>query len=317
MISDLRRLTDHSEVTAVYSHTAANASRFAHQYGIPTATSNFSALVARQDVDIVYLATPFKTHHALALQALDAGKHILIEKPMAANADEAQEIFDEARCRGLFVMEGMWFKFNPAFKHLASLISSGTIGTPRSLRAGFGFPRKYDSSSRWDPQRSPGALLDQGIYPVTLAQAIFGSPTTIACSGTTLSDGIDLTTYAKLGFPRGEVAFITTSLVEFTEPSAAIMGTGGWAVLPGMFWAAQNVDIFAGTEKDIRSGPKRYSFPFTGNGYVPMLSAITHAISAGETRCAEHTDESTVDVIRTLDSLRDSLTTVDPDQISF
>ncbi|NKF32302.1 Gfo/Idh/MocA family oxidoreductase, partial [Pseudomonas sp. BGM005] len=111
--------------------------------------------------------TPHVTHFDYARQALELGRHVLCEKPIALNAHEVRELASIAARSGAFLMEAMWMKFNPLHQRVVEIVQSGAIGEVRSVRGAFGAPFPRDDSSRWKPGGS--TLLDQGIYPVTLA----------------------------------------------------------------------------------------------------------------------------------------------------
>lgn len=302
MVHDLRLLG--ADVVAVFSRSGDRAEAFASEHGIAVATADHAAFVDRDDIDIVYVATPFTTHHALSLQALRAGKHVLVEKPIATSAAEASQLFEVAADARRFLMEGMWLKFNPAYVRLRELLAEGMIGEPRSLRAGFGFPLPRDGGSRWNPAGSPGALLDQGIYAVTLAQALFGNPIGLDARGTVQPDGTDLTSHVSLTFEGDRVAHFTTSITEFADPSASIAGTAGWIRMPGMFWAAQALDLHAGGWREMMQAPPRLEFPFEGKGYVPMLRSVEAEVAGGALVHSAHGAEETVATMRTLDEIR-------------
>lgn len=127
-------LTGHG-VTAVGSRTQASADRFAREFGIATAHGSYEALAADPNVDIIYVATPHPQHIAAALLALNAGKHILVEKAFTLNAAEATKIVDLAAAKGLVVMEAMWTRFLPHMRRLRDVIAAGTIGEVRSTIA--------------------------------------------------------------------------------------------------------------------------------------------------------------------------------------
>jgi predicted dehydrogenase len=159
VVPDLQRC-DGAEVAVVESRDAAKAAQFAQEFGIPQSTNDFDEVQADDAIDAIYLATPFATHHAMARSALAAGKHVLVEKPMAMNSAEVADLFEAAREHGRFVMEAMWMKFSPVFRRLHGEIDKGTIGSPRNVRATFSIPFPgEDNSSKWDITRSGGALL--------------------------------------------------------------------------------------------------------------------------------------------------------------
>lgn len=293
-----------AEIRAVHSRDAAKASAFAAEFGDARSTNDYSALLADDDIDVVYIATPFATHHAMTRQALLAGKHVLVEKPMAMNADEVEDLFQLAAERNLFLMEGMWMKFNPAFIRLREEIAAGSIGEPRSMRAMFGMPFPKDDGSRWDLKRSGSTLLDQGIYPVTLAQTLFGEPESIYAAGTVRDDGLDLAGHFTLEYSGGRFAQCAASALEFADLSGSVSGTKGWMVLPGPFWATTSLRKHAGSWQSIIHKPDPIDLAREGNGYIPMLRAVSDAIAAGLTQHPLHTAADTVAVFRTLDKIR-------------
>jgi predicted dehydrogenase len=301
IVPDLQ-LIPGNQVDIVFSRDRANAARFAKEFGLARWTDDFASLIRDPGVDILYLATPFATHAAMAREALLAGKHVVVEKPMALNAVEVEELFELAESQGLFLMEAMWMKFNAAFRHLFDLLDSGLIGRPSSLRAGFGFPLIADGGSRWDVARSGGTLLDQGIYPVTLAHAIFGEPTGIHASGRLREDGLDFAEHFTLDFEEGQFAQCASSMTEFVDPSASISGTKGWITLPGMFWTSTTLLVHAGSWAKMFA-PEPLEHDREGNGYVSMLRAAGEAIRSGATQHPIHPASETVAVFRTLDTI--------------
>lgn len=299
-------LIPNNHVEIVFSRDSTKAASFAHEFGLRRWTDNFAALVRDPRVDVLYLATPFATHAAMAREALLAGKHVVVEKPMALNAAEVEELFALADRQGLFLMEAMWMKFNPAFRHLCDLLAAGQIGKASSLRAGFGFPLPSDDGSRWDVTRSGGTLLDQGIYPVTLAHAIFGEPIRIHSNGRLRADGLDFAEHFTLDFTEGRFAQCASSMTEFVDPSASISGTMGWITIPGMFWTSTTLHVHAGSWTKMFS-PEPVEHEREGKGYVPMLRAAGEAIRSGVLQHPIHAATDTIAVFRTLDTIRKQL----------
>lgn len=289
-----------NHVEIVFSRDSTKAKSFAHEFDLTRWTSDFGSLVRDPRVDVLYLATPFATHAAMARAALLAGKHVVVEKPMAMNAAEVEELFALAHRQGLFLMEAMWMKFNPAFQHLFQLLATGAIGKPTSLRAGFGFPSVDDGGSRRDLTRSGGTLLDRGIYPVTLAHAIFGEPTAIQANGRLRGDGLDFAEHFTLDFAEGKFAQCASSMTEFVDPSASISGTMGWITIPGLFWTSTTFRIHAGSWTNMLT-PERVEHNLQGKGYVPMLRAAGESIRAGATQHPTHPASDTIAVFRMLD----------------
>src|SRR5258706_11466720 len=163
---------------AIASRSREGAEAFARDYGVPRAYASYEELVRDPDVEVVYIATPNSAHAANAILALENGKAVLCEKPFTVDAAEAKKVIEVARQKKLFCMEGMWMRFVPAVRELVSLIRSGAIGDARMLTAGLGFPFIYDPAHRvFDPRLGGGAMLDLGVYPLSLAFHLFGRPT--------------------------------------------------------------------------------------------------------------------------------------------
>ena len=166
MTSDLK-LHGHEGV-AVGSRTSASAARFAAAHGIPRSHGSYEDLVADPQVDVVYVATPHPQHAPNALLALEAGKHVLVEKPFTMDRAEAEAIAEAARTRGLVALEAMWTRWLPHIQRMHEVIADGTIGEVRAVIAHHSQKASADPAGRMlNPALGGGALLDLGIYPVS------------------------------------------------------------------------------------------------------------------------------------------------------
>lgn len=196
-------------IVAVASRTPAKAEAFAAAHSIPTHVSSYEALVARVDVDAVYIANQPNDHFATAMLALDAGKAVLVEKPFTQSVDEAQTIFDHARQRGLLAMEAMWTRYLPQMDVARQLLESGALGEPRLILSDFCQDNRAVARMWRKGHGSP--LWDMGIYPIALCQMVFGEPASIEARGIVLDDGMDAETTAYLTYDSGARATFTVS----------------------------------------------------------------------------------------------------------
>ena len=299
-----RMACEGADVVVVQSRDEAKAAAFASEFGIPASTDSFDEVLADGSIDAIYLATPFATHFDMTRRAIIAGKHVLVEKPIATTAAEVETLFALAAERRVFLMEAMWMKFNPAFLRLTADIRAGRIGDVRSLRASFSLAFGEEGGSRWDPARSGSTLLDQGIYPVTLAHSVLGEPRNIHASGVVRDDDLDLSEHFTLDFDGGRYAHGACGMTEFSDLAASVSGTAGWITLPAPFWATTSLEIHADTAEKIFREPERLDLPKEGNGYVPMAREVTRAISDGLLQHPAHDATATVAVFRTLDAIR-------------
>ena len=172
---------DRFVATAVCSRSLERARSFADSNGIPAAYDNLDAMLRDPEVDAVYIGTPNHTHHGIAMKCLQAGKHVLCEKPLAANAEEAVEMVTEARRRGLILMEAMISTLNPNFLRAASLLTE--IGPIRRYSATYcQYSSKYEALQRgevaasFDPLCAGGAIMDIGIYTIWPMVYLLGEP---------------------------------------------------------------------------------------------------------------------------------------------
>ena len=214
------------QVVAVGSRSAERAAAFATRHGVDTAGS-IDEVLDLAEVDVVYIATPHDSHRAVAELALDAGKHIVIEKPIATIAADAAAITARAREHGLFAMEAMWTRYLPQADVLRQLLDERVIGDVTYVSADFGFVAPYDPNHRlFNPALGGGALLDAGVYPVSFIASVLGPPTRVAAYGTLAATGVD--DHAQLTLEYGNaVGAATTSLRAAVPVRAVIAGTGG------------------------------------------------------------------------------------------
>ncbi|GGJ22385.1 Gfo/Idh/MocA family protein [Paenarthrobacter histidinolovorans] len=300
-VSDLNTV-EGSVPVAIVSRDAARGREFADRYSVAS-SYEFSDALSDESVDVIYIATPMATHYTMAAAALKAGKHVVVEKPIAMNADEARELFSIARKEDRFLTEAMWMMFNPIFHAVLAAVNAGGIGHLRSIRASFGLPFPKDDGSRRDAVFGGSALLDQGIYAVSLVRALMGDPERVHVSGDA-QGGVDLTHWITLEFSDGRFAQIAGSMQEYTDPSASINGTGGWISVDQPFWAAAGFTVRSGDIASAFTQPVRTERPADGFGYSPMIRAIGDAINAGDRYCKEHSPDDTVAVIELLERMR-------------
>ena len=293
------------ELAAVAARDLDNTRHFAEKRGIPRALTVQQLL--QEDIDLVYVATTHDTHLELALAALQHGHPVLVEKAFTVNAGQAQDLTEAAAAAGLFLMEAMWMRFTPALRTLQELIANGTLGQPRTLQASFGFSLPYGPHRLRDGSLGGGSLLDQGVYPLALADVLFGEPAFLAATGTRRdSDGavldVDTEFGALLGYDDGQQALVATSIRSNLPFSATVGGRDAHIELAGAFWGSECVVVHRGG-----ADPLRIDLPHEGRGYVPMLRAVDQALEEGwlEHPLADHA--STMRVMRTVDRVAEAL----------
>ena len=233
-----------AQLLGVSSRKPSQAQAFAQIFGIPRAYDSYEQLVNDSELDVVYVATPNHTHKDLCILALKAGKPVLCEKPFALNAQETQEIIQVARSQKLFCMEAMWMRFMPLIKSVKRKIESGEIGDLKMMSADFGYPFAYDPDSRFfKPEFGGGALLDRGVYGLSLAYYLLGEPSQIVAQGAIAPSGVDQQSAILLNYPQGELAILSQSLCTYSSNQAVIMGTKGKIVIHELFIKPEKISV--------------------------------------------------------------------------
>lgn len=215
-------------VAAVGSRRREAAEAFAEEFAIPRAHGSYADLVADPEVDIVYIATPHPSHAENALMALDAGKHVLVEKPFTLTAAEAAVVRDRAAARGLVAMEAMWTRYLPHMTRIHEILDSGALGEIRAVTAQHVQRLSTDPAHRLnDLALGGGALLDLGIYPVSFAWDVLGEPVSVVAAGRLGDTGADTEVATVFTHRGGAVSTTLSSSRTSGRNTAAILGTQG------------------------------------------------------------------------------------------
>ena len=264
---------------AVASRDLGRAQGFAARHGIERAYGSYREVIEDPDVDVLYLATPHPMHHAAALAAIDAGKALLVEKAFTATVAGAVEVIERAREAGVFVMEAMWTRFQPAIVALRELVADGAIGDVRSVQADLGILRPWDPSDRlFAMELGGGAVLDLGVYPISFAQMVLGDPVRVTAGGSTFPTGADAETAVLLEFGEGRTATLTCSLRGELPGSARVFGTEGWIDVLPRFHHPETIVLHRGEAE-----PETITRPRTGSGYAHELVEVTECLRGGRT----------------------------------
>lgn len=293
-------LTGHS-VTAVGSRTEQGARQFAKQFGIATAHASYQALVADPNVDVIYIATPHPHHVAAARMALNAGKHILVEKPFTINAHEAIEIVDLAKAKNLMVLEAMWTRFLPHMVRIREIIAAGTIGEIRSLIADHTQKLPEDSKHRLnDLALGGGALLDLGIYPISFAWDILGKPATIKASATFKATGADAQVATIFHYASGAIATTLSSSDSAGANRASIAGTKGRIEIDHVWYTPTTFRVYDNSNSVIET----FDGAVEGRGMQFQADEAERIIYSGVTAGEIMPPAQSVEIMQTLDEVR-------------
>ncbi|MEW5788209.1 MAG: Gfo/Idh/MocA family oxidoreductase [Pseudomonadota bacterium] len=233
-----------ARIAAVASRDKARAEAFRQRWGGDKAYDDESGLVNDPGVDVVYVATPHPLHYPTTLLALNAGKAVLCEKPLAMDAAQAREIAALAREKGLFCMEAMWTRFLPLYRCLGAVIAQTGVGAPVAMHADLGHAIPFDPQGRFfNPALGGGALLDLGVYGISLATMLFGTPSAVHAQATFGRTGVDEQCSVLLRFPEGQ-ASLNLSLCNALGNQLQVHCRAGGLRIGPSFIEAEDVEVW-------------------------------------------------------------------------
>ncbi|MBB4713645.1 Gfo/Idh/MocA family protein [Streptomyces luteogriseus] len=296
------RVTEGSRLVAVGTRDIRNAARLTRLAPEVRVHCGYQALMRDPEVDAVYVATPHTEHRSASLLALEHGKPVLCEKPFAINHSEAADMVRAARERGVFLMEAMWTRFTPAMREVVRMVADGTIGQPRALVAELGWYSDPDPTHRLrNLELGGGALMDIGIYPVSLAHHLFGRPVGIAATSTRATTGADEQTGAVLTHEGGQLTSLMCSIQVDSPAHAVILGTGGRIEMDRWY----NPTAFDLLLSDGSRIPHR--FPHRGNGMEHEAEEVSRCLAAGRLESPLMPLDETLSIMETMDAIRSKI----------
>jgi predicted dehydrogenase len=296
--TDLQYLPDH-QVVAVGARSSGTNTAFADRFNIAHRHSSYAELVADPDVDVVYVATPHPQHFDATKLAIEAGKHVLVEKPFTMNAADSRLLADAARTRGTFLMEAMWTWFLPHIVQIRELVHSGRIGEIVTVTAEFGEQFGNDSPRAFVLEQGGGALLDIGIYPVSFAAMLLGQPSDIIAAADLSDGGVDVTTSIILRHSGGAHAVLNTTMLAGTRNGACITGTLGRIEIEPEFFRPSSFEI-VDTATGIR---ERVDVPHVGGGLRHQADEVGRCLRAGLTESPILPLAQTISIMETMDEV--------------
>lgn len=287
-------------IFAVGGRSIDKASAFAELYDIPNFYGSYEEMLKNPEIDIVYIATPHTLHTECMLMCLKAGKAVLCEKPFTINAKEAIEVISYAQKAKLFLMEAMWTRFLPAIEKVRELLRDKVIGKIRQVKADFGFCCTWDLANRLlNRQMGGGALLDVGVYSVSLASMIFGIPPASIQSMVHLGEtGVDEQFMAIFGYSEGKMASLSAAIRTDTPQDAWIIGTKGKIHIPD-FWHASSINLYVNDQP-----AENIQLPYESTGYSYEAAEAMNCLRQGKLESDSMPLQETLAIIQTMDAMR-------------
>jgi len=235
------RFSKTSRLAAVASRDVNRARQFATMFGCDKVHDSYDALLADETIDAVYVATVHPAHEEWVIKAAEAGKHILVEKPMGVNVAQVTAMLDAAKKHDVFLMEAFMYRCHPQIEKMVSLIQDKAIGEVRVIRSAFGYHAGFNPESRaYNRDLAGGGIMDVGCYPASMSRLVAGAavgktfldPTVVKATGVIGETGVDYYTTAVLQFENDMIAQISTGVACNLPGEITVYGSEGILSLP-------------------------------------------------------------------------------------
>jgi predicted dehydrogenase len=298
-------LIDEGEVVAVGSRRQETADAFGDEFNVARRYDSYEALVSDPDVDAVYVGTPHPMHFENASLALHHGKPVLVEKAFTMNGAEASELVDLARQRGLFMMEAMWTRFLPHVVALRDLVKNGVLGELVMVEADHGKWFAEDPNFRlFSPELGGSAMLDLGVYPVSFASMLLGTPSRIAAMVDPAFTGVDGQASMIFGYHSGAQALLTCTSAARSASRACVTGTDARVEIDADFYAPTSFRLIT------RGGDVTpYTFDVAPRGLRYQAIEVARCLEEGMLESPVMPLDESVSIMNTM---REVMATLDP-----
>jgi dihydrodiol dehydrogenase / D-xylose 1-dehydrogenase (NADP) len=274
--------TPNAQVVACAARSLESAKKFSKTHNIPVAYGSYEELVKDKNVDIVYIGSLHNAHYEHTMLALNHGKHVLVEKPAGMNLKEVQAMYKLAAEKNLYLMEGLWTVFFPAFQKVQELINNGTIGDVNFVEVDFGvaFPPTVDRI--WKPELAGGGLLDIGVYSVGLVTMLINGgkerPSEIKALGV-VENGVDVVGSATMKYKDNKIAVAKWNCRGSSPGEIVAVGNKGYIRVLGPFHHPINVVVHNLLEgPGGRTETHQYYFPFPAPKHLNSPMNFTGSI---------------------------------------
>ena len=306
----------HVKVAAAASRDSAKSAEFAKAFGLPKHYGSYEALLQDRALDIIYVPLPNSMHHEWVIKAVQSGKHVLSEKPLALTGQEAADMFAAAKQAGVMLLEAYPYWFQPQTRDMLALIHGGAIGEVRNVQASFGFNLQNGQGNiRMNPDMGGGALLDAGSYAMSLIRLAMGdTPERVVAHQVKADSGVDISTSATLFYSGGRTAQLFCAMNVGYHRVATILGSNGvieteflnhtsddpahpLKYLPSLMRVRQGI---AGTLplQTVRSA--------TGSGFAFCAEAFAQVIHAQDFAAIERAAQASCSIAQTLEAIAQS-----------
>ena len=286
-------------LSAVGSRNKDKALAFGAEYGAQHCYGSYEELFACDEVDVIYVATPHISHRELSIKAMDAGKHVLCEKPFGINRSDTESMIESAQNNGVFLMEALWSRFNPSIVRVKEQVDNGAIGKTKYLHADFAFYSldRSEEGRLLNPELGGGSILDIGIYPIFLAYLILGKPEKILATSNFYKTGVEIQTSMIFSYTDAQ-AILYSGLNSKSEMKAEISGTSGTIYLDPRWHETEGYTLELNNER------QHFDLPTDGNGYTYEIEEVNSCIISGKLQSELWSHQNSLDLMELMDEVR-------------
>jgi len=289
-----------AQLVAVASRKQETADKFADEFNIPLRFASYETMAASPEIDAAYIAVPHSGHKECSCLMMNAGKHVICEKPMAVNLGEAKEMFSCAEKNSVFFMEAMWARLVPGTIKLLELVNNGVIGDVLGVEGKFCYTMDEDEMGHhvFKPENGGGSLLDVGVYGLNFASWYLGKDVEHISAEASEFGGVDSHICMLLKYKNGAIADLSSAILLRKPNEGAVYGTKGY-IRMNRFYAPQELEI------NLQDGTKEtINTPYRGNGFEEQISHMCSCIAQGLTESPINTHEQTLFITEQMDKIR-------------
>lgn len=297
----LNNIPETAELLAVGSREQATGNAFGDTYHIPRRYVGYDKVVADPDIDIVYVGTPTVFHLREVTMCLEAGKHVLCEKPLTLNFAQSAEVVALARQKKRFLMEAMWTRFFPIHVRIRELLAERAIGEVHGMVINFIATAPFDLKNRFfDVNLGASVLLDTGSYGISWAYQLLGAPQQVVGLAHFGESGCDYRSACIMQYAAGQLVTMTACQTSYDVKEAVIYGDKGKIEVHDPWYKPTAMTLHVAGQK-----PQLIEMPLGRyNGYEYEANAVMDRIAAGKTECEVMPLDETQSIIKILDNLR-------------
>ena len=288
------------EAYAVAARDLGRAQVFAQKYEVKKAYGSYEEMLADDEVELVYIATPHSHHYLHAKMCLEAGKYVLCEKAFTVNAEQAQKLFDLAKEKKLLITEAIWTRYMPSRKMINDIIKSGVIGEVTAVTANLSYTVSHVERIR-KPELAGGALLDVGVYPINFASMVLGDKVKDVKATAIFQNGVDILDSIAMVFEGDRMATLQCGAREISDRMGSIFGTRGYMQVQNIN-NPEKITVFDTDHKEVAS----YVVPEQISGYEYEVESCMKAIQEGKLECPEMPHAETIRIMKIMDDIRKS-----------